>query len=168
MGLIMSELSEKLSTVEGLTISSKHIGLRINDSWEHDLWTVDINYNDKTYTTEYSTGLGHRKLAKQVKSFYQGGRLKYEYRNDVAHTAVAAAEKQYTIPVEPELTDVMYSIVMDASSAEDTFEDWCYNLGYDTDSRKALDTYLKCQEARNKFIKVFGEDFLEEIKYLEH
>jgi hypothetical protein len=164
----MSELSDKLSTIEGLTIKSNHVGLMVEDSWDYDLWHVEINYNNNTYKTEYKTGLGHRKVANGVVKFYQGGRLKYAYCGSVAHTETSAADKKYTIPVAPQLADVMYSVVMDAQSAEETFEGWCDNFGYDVDSRKALDTYLKCQDARNKFIKVFGEDFLNEIKYLEH
>jgi hypothetical protein len=167
----MSELSDKLGEISGLNLTAKHVRLvevSEKEPWEHDLWDVVITYNGKTYTTEYSTGMGHRKVAPGVETFYQGGRKKYATAGSVAHTETEAAKKNFTKPVAPVLADVISSIVMDAGSAEDTFEDWCDNLGFDSDSRKALETYMKCQEARSKFLKVFGSEFLEEVRYLEH
>lgn len=48
---------------------------------------------------------------------------------------------------KPKYRDVIWALAMDAQVGSDTFEDFCGNCGYDTDSRKALDTYLACQEA---------------------
>lgn len=48
-------------------------------------------------------------------------------------------------PKPPTLDDVLHSLVMDASAEEQGFEYWCHDLGFDPDSRKALDTYLTCQ-----------------------
>lgn len=56
-------------------------------------------------------------------------------------------------PTKPALGDVLYALVLDASACEDSFEDWCSNYGYDTDSRKALDTYLDCQENAHRLRK---------------
>lgn len=47
--------------------------------------------------------------------------------------------------VAPDALSIVHSFWMDASGADETFDDWCLNLGYDTDSRKALETYLACQ-----------------------
>lgn len=49
-------------------------------------------------------------------------------------------------PVKPELSSILYSLVLDASACDEGFGDWCDTFGYDTDSRKALETYLSCQE----------------------
>jgi hypothetical protein len=50
-----------------------------------------------------------------------------------------------TKPVNPKALDVLFSLTIDASACDESFSDWCSNFGYDTDSRKALDLYLKCQ-----------------------
>lgn len=39
-----------------------------------------------------------------------------------------------------------------------TFEQWCGELGYDTDSRKALDTYLAVQKQAREFVALCGSD----------
>lgn len=49
-------------------------------------------------------------------------------------------------PKTPSLKDVLYSLVMDSDACEMPFDSWCSNFGYNTDSRKALETYLACQE----------------------
>ena len=54
----------------------------------------------------------------------------------------------------PQLADVLYSLVSDSQCANDTFADFCADLGYDTDSRKALETYLACQESGTKLRKL--------------
>lgn len=47
--------------------------------------------------------------------------------------------------VAPDALGIMHSFWIDASGADEPFDDWCLDLGYDTDSRKALETYLACQ-----------------------
>lgn len=69
-------------------------------------------------------------------------------------------------PKPPTLDDVLYSLVMDSSAAQESFEEWCGNYGYDTDSRSALDTYLQCQESYHKLIKA-GIDINKEQERLQ-
>ena len=56
-------------------------------------------------------------------------------------------------PVKPELSSVLYSLVMDADACEMSFEEWCLNFGYDGDSMKAMDTYRNCQKNADKLAK---------------
>jgi hypothetical protein len=46
---------------------------------------------------------------------------------------------------KPTVDDLLYSLVLDADSARDTFANWCANVGLETDSRKALSMYEQCQ-----------------------
>ena len=48
----------------------------------------------------------------------------------------------------PTLADVLYGLVLDGSIAinPETFEDWAADLGFDSDSIKARDTYFECQQ----------------------
>lgn len=45
-----------------------------------------------------------------------------------------------------DVAGVCYSLLQDGRCAEGSFEDFCADCGYDTDSRKALETYLACQK----------------------
>ena len=56
-------------------------------------------------------------------------------------------------PKKPSLDDVLYCLVNDALACEMSFEYWCSELGYETDSRKALQTYLDCQDIGHKLRK---------------
>lgn len=56
-------------------------------------------------------------------------------------------------PKKPVLDDVLYSLIMDSSASDMSFEDWCNDFGYETDSRKALQTYLDCQNNAHKLRK---------------
>lgn len=55
--------------------------------------------------------------------------------------------KNGRFPTKPTLADILYSLQSDASVASESFDDFCGNCGYDTDSRKALETYLACQKS---------------------
>jgi hypothetical protein len=78
------------------------------------------------------------------------------YKLGVGHVVKA---KGCTLLKPPQVADVIYSLVMDSPAADTTFEDWCSEFGYDTDSRKALETYLLCQENGVKIRKLLGKHF---------
>lgn len=73
--------------------------------------------------------------------------LSFDYYTGIGH-------RKNDRPVKPDPIDLLYSLVSDASACDESFDDWCSNYGYDTDSRKALDTYLKCQENALKLRKM--------------
>ncbi len=56
------------------------------------------------------------------------------FRMGVAHTA------------PPDELDVLHSLLLDASCSDQSFEDWCGEFGYDTDSRKAETTWKECRK----------------------
>ena len=50
-------------------------------------------------------------------------------------------------PVAPTISEVLESVQMDASSAwHSSFEEWCSEMGADTDSCSALATYEACRD----------------------
>ena len=53
----------------------------------------------------------------------------------------------------PSVLCVLHSLCMDASACEESYDDWCDSLGYDSDSRQALETYLQCQNNASKLRK---------------
>lgn len=154
----MSELSDALKEIP-IMISSTHIGLTTWDDSKtlYDEWRITLSYNNQTLETSYRSGIGHRVPKKQMFGTKQRG-----------ITTEMAAKKGLLVPVNPKVEDVLACLFCDASLANETFEDWCLNYGYDTDSRKALDTYLQCQKSRKDLIKMLGHELFEKLSLLEH
>lgn len=59
-------------------------------------------------------------------------------------------------PEPPTVAEVLDSLVSDASSADQSFEDWCGDMGMDADSRKAEATYNACREIMFNLRKLLG------------
>lgn len=97
------------------------------DGYSMDSFIVTINGD----AFEYKTGLGHRT----------------DKRNSFGTQVWVHA---------PIIDDVLHGLLIDWSVSSDTFADFCDNTGYDTDSRSALKTYLKCQENGFKLRKALG------------
>lgn len=61
---------------------------------------------------------------------------------------------------EPDAATVLDCVASDASGADGTsFEDWCADYGFDSDSRKAERTYRACVAQSRKLRKLLGSDF---------
>ena len=75
----------------------------------------------------------------------------FDYYMGAAHVTKGNVHGQKAIT--PTLDDVLYALCSDASACDESFEDWCSNYGFDTDSRKALEMYLACQESATKLRK---------------
>jgi hypothetical protein len=84
-------------------------------------------------------------------------------------------KRQLTVPFfcgpacarEPTAADVLYCLASDARCGEDTFEDFCGNLGYDLDSRKAEATWKTCQAMAPR-LRRFLVDEYETVCNAEH
>lgn len=60
---------------------------------------------------------------------------------------------------DPTAADVLYCLIGNILSGEQTFEEFCSDVGYDTDSRKAHETWERCAEMAPKVRKFLGKDF---------
>lgn len=121
------------------------VGETKRDNWTCDEWRVQFTRHDappahapnatgkKTaeLETRYYTGTGHRKTPKKRMSWDNAPR-----------------------PVTPTAANVLYSLLMDAQGAEQPFDYWCSDFGYDTDSRKALSVYEACCAIRRDLYKL--------------
>lgn len=166
----MSELSEKLPTIEGLTLTSVHLGLttwdEMNPKMLADEWRVQISYNGKEYTTTYRTGIGHRKMnEKRGVKRERGG---YATLVSAPVNEKTACEQGLLLVVQPNIADVVSCLLSEASSAEEVFEEWCSGCGYSSDSRKALNVYLECQNTLSKLRRMFGYELYNELTKLSH
>lgn len=58
----------------------------------------------------------------------------------------------------PTVADVLNCIQSD-NTGEQTFEEWCGDLGYDTDSRRALATFQACVDQERKATRFLGSEY---------
>lgn len=135
---------EQLLAENGINFNTLFCGASSKDGWECDSWRVTLHKPrklvDLKWTQEKSAG--------------------FDYYTGTGHRNKQGKAKA------PEPASVLHCLAMDARLAEDTFEDFCSCLGYDTDSRKALDTYLQCQKNGSDLRSVLGSSLLGEISDL--
>lgn len=63
------------------------------------------------------------------------------------------------IPKCPTAADVVSSLLIDSSACDMSHSDRCAELGYDTDSRSGLETYLACQDSGRNLRAFLGKDY---------
>ena len=66
---------------------------------------------------------------------------------------------------EPALADVLSCLADDSDVVDYTFEEWCENLGFDDDSRKAEHTYKACLRLGEELREFLGAELLEDLLY---
>jgi hypothetical protein len=82
-------------------------------------------------------------------------------------------KRQMTVPFfmgpalthEPTDKDVLPCLIADYSVIDESFEDFCMNFGYDSDSRKAEKIYNQCKKNGKKLEKLFGPDLVKVTDY---
>jgi hypothetical protein len=90
-------------------------------------------------------------------------------------TRISGKRKQYTtffsmglgLRGDPKVDDVLNSLALDSSGIENarSFEDWASDYGYDTDSRKAAQTYKVYQQQAAKLKKFLGKDTYNQLLF---
>ena len=106
-----------------------------DNNWQCDAWKITLTAGKISKVFEYYTGVGHR----------------------------AALNLNNRVPIFPAAADLLYSLQIDAETCEQSFDSWCSEYGYDTDSRKALETYLLCQQNGMKYNQLFSRQQREAI-----
>ena len=56
---------------------------------------------------------------------------------------------------EKDLQSALYCFLSDATAGKESFEDFCGEFGYDTDSRKAEKIHRECQKSAEKAERLF-------------
>lgn len=137
------EYNKKLSDL-GYSIKSTLVHDHEFDSDRMADWNCELTGpNGKTVSVEYHTGKVHRKFKGMHGKALPFKPSEFEWSISRATT--------------PDLADLLYCLLLDSSASDQSFDDWCGDLGYDTDSRKALETYLACQNAGSK-LRSIGAD----------
>jgi len=118
-----------------------------------DAWRVTLG----KFNTDFYTGLGCRT---PTPAPADGGPP--PRRGTVMHAGLEARRK----PITPTAAGVLYCLLSDAEAVDQSFTDWAGDLGYDTDSRKALETYEACCKIGQSLRTVFTHSQREELRIL--
>ncbi len=134
------------------------------DGWKYFLWNVTLTrYNPNgseaaTIDTEFRTGEGCI-IPKHLLAHYKGIK-----RNTLAHEQMM---HQWAKPEKPTVETVLNCLVSDSEAMSQSFEEWAGNFGYDSDSRKAEQTYFACQKSGTLLIKLLGRVLLAKLQECE-
>ncbi len=143
-----------------IAYAARYVGETVRDNnWQCDAWRVSFVAGKSRFETDYYTGLGHRK---PVKGSNQMRESKFPKNTVGYHNWV----KQYVRPTAPCAADILYSLVLDSSAIDTSFDYWCSDYGYDADSISAFNTYQACCKIAKELRRVFTRAQLETLHEL--
>lgn len=153
----MSETEKTVSDYlaeKGVNFEATLVGADKRDGWDCDAWRVRFYRAGKFIATDFYTGTGHRKPLKRAP----------KAPNNKRSAAYDNWAHQWVKPVAPVAVGVLYSLLSDAQGAEQPFDYWAADYGYDTDSIKALNTYNACCEIRRQVNTFFTHAEREQLR----
>lgn len=158
-GAIMSDVI--LGTLEAydLKLTATLVKDEFNGREGMAKWAITIHTDGQCLQTEYSMGCAHRHHPRNPN---RPIKLPSPYKR---LTVDELERLKRTVPNKPELTDVMYSLVLDAQCVAfgQTFEDFAAELGYDEDSRTAERAFNACRDTYFGLIRMVGQKGFEEL-----
>ena len=126
------------------------------------VWTVRVTLPGKkaAFSTPFTCGLAH---CKRSKLGDKGPKVKVDHEIAKALTYVRKLSlsdlEGFVVPTPPDAATVMSCLQSDAHAGDNTFEDFCSEFGYDSDSRKAHAIWERCANVRPELRKVLGAHF---------
>lgn len=165
---IDKQITETLKT-ENINFTVVHVGFTYKGDWPCDEWRVTFSKGKESLTTEYYTGTGHRVLDPLYKNDKFAKMDLEKARNYLKKGETPKNEAIFlklSKIVSPGVAGVLSGLILDPRALDQSFADWCDDLGYDDDSISAFDAYRACCENGKKLQKVFSRDTLVKIEEL--
>lgn len=135
---------DTIEALEALPVKIDYVA-EVPSKWDTDTprtvdqWRVTLSSKAGFHSFDYFTGLGLR------------------------HKPDSWGKRK---PRKPKVADVLHSLILDASAADENFHDWCANYGYSDDSIKAMNMYMACLETAQALRKHFSPDTLRTVRGL--
>ena len=67
----------------------------------------------------------------------------------------------------PKSSEILCSLALDSTAAEESFEDWCANFGSDPDSIKSRETWKACRKANADLVRFLGQEAFDHLMACE-
>lgn len=161
-----------------------------SEDWKHDKFQIILTgKSGRMETFEYSTGLGHRlsirgdanpfsmipsSLARKLKNaalklgyndFYKKAHnIVQDYSGFAKPKLMHKVTSQWII--KPTQASVLYSLISDSSSVQGSFNDFCDDLGYDSDSIAAREIFESCSRNERKLKTIFSPEQISKLSGL--
>lgn len=154
-------------------IENEHGVFRVADLNKQMLeYNVSISYKGRhLITTPFSMGIGHipgfsspgrwtQALWDRMKWVFKEGRAPKNWLHEYSNSGRLSGEM-----ILPTLPSVMHSLLLDSDALEhQSFEQWANDFGYDTDSRKAEESYKACLSTGLKLTGALGRTKMQELR----
>jgi hypothetical protein len=151
----MTATLDTIDTLESLPVKIDYVGQTKRDhNWDCDQWRVTLSSKAGFHSFDYFTGLGLRETLRGFRAM------------NVPNNRFVNGHWEAAKPKKPKVADVLHSLIMDSSAADENFHDWCANYGYSDDSIKAMNTYKACLEIAVALRKHFSPDTLRQVREL--
>ena len=122
----------------------------VGDKDKRDIYKITLSRGNRKYSFEFGQSIARS-------GFYASyGRQKYELPREKMN--LKNHELKIVKPIAPTLYDVLACL---QKYDVGTFEDFCSEFGYETDSRNAKKTYKAVVKEYNKMCSLFNNDELE-------
>ena len=126
--------------------------------WDCYQWLVRINGVEFSYRT----GLGHATPAYNK----YGDKRNQKPENSLMLQGSNAFKGGIWVHI-PKIDDVLNCLFSDASAGNESFDEFCDNMGASNDSLSALDTYRACMEGAKKLRQALSSEYESERKRIE-
>ena len=155
---------DNILSAAGVSYTASYHGVTIS-AWgsgaSADSWLCTFSKGAARADFDYTTGLGLRAPATAQQKETARWRFPGLTQNDIARRTLYGRRylehvENLRRPKPPAAAGVLACLLQDAQSADQSFGDWCADYGYDEDSRKALETYMACQQPGRKLSGVLG------------
>lgn len=125
-----------------------------------DKFSVSFTRNNTVSTFDFYQGIGHREKRKDKADLLEYTAafrklIDQQVRYSIIDGSLFTNGGSVFVFV-PTSASVLYSLLSDSESGQCTFHEFCEAFGYNEDSRKALDTYLACQNTGKLLNTIFN------------
>ena len=155
----MNATLDTIEALEALPVKIDYAG-EVPSKWDEstprtvDQWRVTLSSKAGSHSFDYFTGLGLRDTVIGVRAM------------NMHNSRFVKGHWEATKPKTPKVADVLYSLIMDASAADENFHEWCADHGCSDDSIKAMNMYKACLETAQALRKHFSPDTLRQVREL--
>lgn len=153
----------------GATIKIEFQGVTINRNWDdkkRNLYEITLTTPRGTYTFDFWDSIYNTELCAMSVKQYAEKRYKIRY-DDLTIQEKNTAQKELKVKKEEARPDAYSILAIMTKYDPGTFENFCCEFGYDTDSRKAEAVYFAVQKEYNNLVRIFTDEQMKELAEIQ-